>query len=410
VPPDGTDEFPRVTRTRRWPLAVLGLVVIAALVGASVMTWTAGSGEGEGAGDVGGGWQDAEPATREEIEAAVAEISAFVEQERELEFVEPVEVELAEDDEFRERLLADFDEDVDELRDTGVFLEGLGLIEPGTDVVEAMRSLLGGGVVGFYDPETKQLVVRGAALTPYVRTTIAHELVHALDDQHHDLDRPEYDDADDEIGFGLSAVAEGDARRVESAYRDTFDEAERSDALAEEMSLGGEMDLAAVPPVLLDLIGAPYLLGEPFVEQLVDEGGEAAVGEAFAEPPRTSEQVLDPERYLAGEPAVEVAAPDVPGEVVDEGVMGQLMVTLVLTERLGAEEARTAAGGWGGDWAVAWRDGERACVTFAIVGDDAAETEELAAAFERWAAEQPDAAVTPGAAPDEPFTVESCAG
>ena len=76
------------------------------------------------------------------------------------------------------------------------------------------------GVVGFYDPETDELVVRGAALTPYVRTTIAHELVHALDDQHLDLDRPEYDEADDEIGFGFSSVVEGNARRVENAYRE----------------------------------------------------------------------------------------------------------------------------------------------------------------------------------------------
>jgi hypothetical protein len=382
-------------------------VVIAALVGASVMTWTAGS--GEGADDATGGRQSAEPATREEIEATVAEISAFVEQARGLEFMEPVEVELADDDEFQARLLADFDEDADELADTGVFLEALGLVEPGIDIVAAMRSLLGGGVVGFYDPETAELVVRGAALTPYVRTTIAHELVHALDDQHHDLDRPEYEDADDEIGFGLSAVAEGDARRVENAYRDSLDEAERTDALAEELSLGGGLDLGAVPPVLIDLIGAPYALGEPFVEHVAEAGGEAAVGDAFADPPRTSEQVLDPERYLAGEAAMDVPPPDVAGEVVDDGVLGQLLVTLVLTAGLGAEDARAAADGWGGDWGVAWRDGDRACVTAALVGDDAGETAELQDAFERWAADQPDASVTPGA-DNGPFTVESCAG
>ena len=101
-----------------------------------------------------------------------------------------------------------------------MFLEGLGLVEPDADLVESMRSLLGVGVVGFYDPETDELVVRGAALTPYVRTTIAHELIHALDDQHLDLDRPEYDEADDEVGFGFSSVVEGNARRIEDAYRD----------------------------------------------------------------------------------------------------------------------------------------------------------------------------------------------
>jgi hypothetical protein len=283
------------------------------------------------------------------------------------------------------------------------------MVEPGTDVVEAMRSLLGGFVVGFYDPETAELVVRGAELTPYVKTTIAHELVHALDDQHHDLDRPEYDDADDEVGFGFSAVAEGNARRIESAYHASLDDDERAQAEAQELAAGGDVDLDDVPVVLLDLIGAPYLLGEPFVERVVDHGGNEALAEAFADPPRTTEQVLDPDRYLAGEQAVRVPAPDVAGEVVDEGVVGQLVLMLMLAGELGMDDARAAATGWGGDRGVAWRDGDRACATVSLVGDDVAETRELRDAVERWAGEQGDARVAPGGG-DGPFTFESCAG
>src|SRR5690606_29911138 len=118
------------------------------------------------------------------LATTVEEISAFVEEARGLEFREPVDVELAAGEEFEQRLLEDFDEDVEELEATGTLLTAFGLIDPSVDVVEAMRSLLGGGVVGFYDPETEELVVRGDDVTPYVRTTIAHELVHALDDQH----------------------------------------------------------------------------------------------------------------------------------------------------------------------------------------------------------------------------------
>jgi hypothetical protein len=411
-PPDDLDgEFDRVTARRRWPVVVVGLAVVAALVASSLLARSAGSGD-SGPGDGGGATAPTttgEPATRAEVEAAVAAISTFVEQERGLDFVEPVEVDLAGEGEFQDRLLADFDEDVDELRATGAFLEGLGMVEPGTDVVEAMRSLLGGFVVGFYDPETAELVVRGAELTPYVKTTIAHELVHALDDQHHDLDRPEYDDADDEVGFGFSAVAEGNARRIESAYRASLDEDERAQADAQERAVGGDVDLGAVPLVLLDLIGAPYLLGEPFVERVVDDGGNEALAEAFADPPRTTEQVLDPDRYLAGEEAVDVPAPDVAGEVVDEGVVGQLVLMLMLAGELGMDDARAAATGWGGDRGVAWRDGDRACATVSLVGDDGAETRELRAAVDRWAGEQDDARVVAGRG-DGPFTFESCSG
>jgi hypothetical protein len=229
-PPGDLDGgFERVTPRRRWPVVVVGLAVVAALVASSLLARNAGSGDADG--PEGGATAPAttgEPASRAEVEAVVAEIGTFVERERGLELLEPVDVELAGEGDFQDRLLADFEEDVDELRATGAFLEGLGMVEPGTDVVDAMRSLLGGFVVGFYDPESGELVVRGAELTPYVKTTIAHELVHALDDQHHDLDRPEYDDADDEVGLGFSAVAEGNARRIESAYRASLHEDERA--------------------------------------------------------------------------------------------------------------------------------------------------------------------------------------
>jgi hypothetical protein len=413
----------RSARRRRVLLAALGLLVIAGLVASLVVAQTTSSdddpdngsggapgGDEPGAGGDAGAPADAEPATEAEIDAAVTDISAFVEQARGLEFREPVDIALADEGEFQSRLLEDFDEDADELRKTEVFLEGLGLVEPDIDLVEAMRSLLGGGVVGFYDPETTELVVRGAALTPYVRTTIAHELTHALDDQHFGLDRDQYDDADDEIGFGFSALVEGNARRIEQAYRDSLSEEEQTQADDEELSYGAGIDLGDVPLVLVDLITAPYSLGEVLVDRIVDDGGEDALGAAFGDPPRTSEQVLDPERYLAQEPAAEVPHPEAEGEVVNDGQVGELMVFLVLAEALGNDDAREAADGWGGDWGVAWQDGERSCVTATFVGDDVAETDAMRQAFDRWVAESGDtveAAVEGDGG--RPFTVRSCA-
>ena len=401
-------EFPRATPRRRIAMALVSLVLVAALVLSLVLVRRVSSGDDPSGGSDSASPAEAEPPTEAELQEVVAEISDFVAAERGVDFVTPVQVELEGEGAFQDRLLEDFDEDADELRSTEVFLEGLGLVEPGTDLVESMRSLLGVGVVGFYDPETDELVVRGAALTPYVRTTIAHELVHALDDQHLDLDRPEYDEADDEIGFGFSAVVEGNARRIEEAYRASMSDEEQELATEEELSLGGTADLGDVPVVLVDLIGAPYALGERLVGGLADEGGEEAVNAAFGDPPRTSEQVLDPERYATREPAVEVPHPTVPGEVVEEGVLGELLVLLVLADEVDIDVARTAATGWGGDWGVAWRDGERSCVTANLVGDDASETTELLVAFETWAEEHGGATVTAGATPDAPITLQSC--
>ncbi len=411
-------------RRRRW-VGVAGAVVIVGLLAASVAAAWTSVGEadndplptspgGDGRDDEGSSGEPA-PASEAEVRSAVDEISAVVEAERGLAFNEPVDVELAGEGEFQRRLLEDFDEGVDELRETEVLLEAFGLVEPGIDLVEAMRALLGAGVVGFYDPETDELVVRGTALTPYVRTTIAHELTHALDDQRFDLDRPEYDDADDEIGFGFSALVEGNARRVEAAYLDGLSDQEQLDAAAEELSLGAGLDLGDVPLVLVELISAPYGLGHDFVAALIDDGGQEALDAAFGAPPRTSEQVIDPATYEAGEDGIEVPAPTVVGQVVDEGVAGQFLIQVVLADGLDADRSREAAAGWGGDSVVAWRDGERPCATLAALGDDPGETAELRGAFEDWAAERgaggpgtgPDVTIAPEG--DGPVTVQACA-
>jgi hypothetical protein len=410
-------------RRRRWMGAVGAVVIVALAVASVAAAWTSvdeadtdplsAPPADDAPGDDGPGG-DERPASAAELRAAVDEISAVVEAERGLAFTEPVDVELAGEGEFQRRLLDDFDEGVDDLRDTEVLLKAFGLVEADVDLVAAMRTLLGAGVVGFYDPETDELVVRGTALTPYVRTTIAHELTHALDDQRFDLDRPDYDDAEDEIDFGFSALVEGNARRVEAAYRSGLSDEERLDADAEELSLAGGLDLGDVPLALVDLISAPYGLGHDFVVQLIADGGQEALDAAFAAPPHTSEQVIDPAAYEAGEGAVDVPVPAVTGEVVDEGVVGQFLIQLVLADVLDANQARAAATGWGGDSVVAWRDGQRPCATLAAVGDDPGETAELRGAFEDWAAEGGPAGggtgpdVTVAADGDGPVTVQSC--
>lgn len=400
---------------RRWPVAVVGLLVIASLLAATLLTRDDDADPpdertgGEPAGpELPAPPPSGPPPSEADLQAVVAEISAFVEQERGLTFLQPVDVQLAGEGEFQDRLLADFEEEsADELREQEALLEAFGLVEPEVDLVEAMRSLLGAGVVGFYDPETKELVVRGAALTPYVRTTIAHELAHALDDQHFDLDRPEYDDATDEVAFGFGAVAEGNARRIEGAYEESLSADEQAEAQAEEFGLGLGMDLGAIPPVLIQLLDAPYSLGQVLVDDVLEDGGDPALAAAFADPPHTSEQVIDPDRFAAREPAVAVPHPVPGGELLTEGVAGQLLIELVLAEGAERGDAAEAAEGWGGDWAVVWRDGDKSCATLTAVGDDPGETAEMMDAFDAWSQARGDATVTGN--PDGTFTVQACA-
>ena len=329
-----------------------------------------------------------DPLSEDELQALVDDLQAYVAQARGLEFLRPVVVELADDEEFEARLLEDFEEDLDEIEDVEVFYRALGLLEPDSRLVDELRAIYSAGVLGFYDAETDELLVRGTSLTPYVRQTIVHELVHALDDQHFELHREEYDERDDEIATGFTALVEGNARRIEQRWLGEQPEDVREQAQAEERAFAEGIDVADFPEILLFMIGAPYELGEVFVGAVVADGGERSVDASFDDPPTTSEQVLFPPLYAAREARVEVPPPPADGELVDEGVVGALFWFGLFTTgdtSVAPQDAFGAIQGWGGDWAVTWTDGDAACVRVDSVGDTAEDTDQLEQAMRTWA-------------------------
>lgn len=350
-------------------------------------------------------------------EDVIAEIQAFVEAERGLPFLEDPVVEIADEDEFEARLLEDFEEDTDDLVAAGHTLEALGLLEPGTDIVATMRDLLDVGVVGFYRSETRELVVRGGALTPYVRTVIAHELTHALDDQHFGIDRPEIDESEDERSFGFTGLVEGSASHVEQAYRATFTPAEESEATDEELRIGSDPRFFDLPFPLIESLQAPYMLGPDLVQALLDDGGRNSLDGAFAVPPTSSEQLLDPDRYLEGDLPQTLPFPAADGEVVDRGVIGALGLAQMfgVGPLLGFGATDPAVEGWGGDAYVTWLDPTgRACLRATLVGDTVEDTDELRVALLRWTDDPPlfgfpvDATIEGGEL-GNPVTLTSCA-
>lgn len=329
-------------------------------------------------------------ATPEEFLALVDELEAYVAEARGLDWIEDVEVELIDDAAFEARLLEDFEDDVDEIADAELFYRALGLLDGETSLLDQLRSIYASGVLGFYDPETNELVVRGTTPTPYVQQTIVHELVHALDDQHFELDRPQYEDRKDEISTGFSAAVEGNARRIENQWLGEQPADFRDRAAAEERAFADGIDVGAFPEILLFQIGAPYELGEVFIGQLVDEGGERSVDAAIADPPDTSEQFLFPELYLEREPRIDVPVPPADGEVVDDFVIGALFLFGLFTvdgAPVNQTDAVRAVDGWGGDWSVVWTEGDLACVRADFVGDTDDDTGELDEALRTWSEE-----------------------
>lgn len=348
------------------------------------------------------------PLSQDELEALVEELQAFVADARGLDFLEPVEVELADGAAFESRLLEDFEENADDIADAEVFYKALGLLDPEVDLVAALRAVISQLVLGFYDEETGDLVVRGRSLTPLVRKTIVHELVHALDDQHFDLGRDEYDDRKDEIATGFGAVVEGNASRIDQQWLDEQPADVQEQAEAEERAVGEGFDVGAFPEILLFELTAPYELGRIFVEAIVGERGERAVDAALRDPPTTSEQVLFPPLYTERQPRIEVPQPPADGEIVDDGVVGALFWFGLFTTgetTIPPQDAFRAIQGWGGDWAVTWQDGDAACVRVDIVGDTQQDTDEMEEALRAWAEDSAAAAVS---IVDERVRLDSC--
>lgn len=310
-----------------------------------------------------------------ETDAVLTDIARFVETERGLAFQLPVTVEVLDDTAFQDRLFATVAKDAEDLQTDAQGLQALGFVNSVSEVERGTRALLGAGVLGFYDPETDELVVRGDGFGPMTRQTVAHELTHALDDQWFDLGNPVYDENDDEMGFGISALAEGNARRVDGAYEGQLSADDRRRLREEESSLSPPIE--AIPPVLIELIRAPYELGEPLVEALLERGDQAELDDAFRAPPRTSEQVIDPEKFFANEPAVPVTAPAADGVVLDEGMLGQLMLRLLLEQSLGGGRVNRATTGWGGDRYVVWQEGNAFCLRVDIAADTPADLDEI---------------------------------
>ncbi len=290
-------------------------------------------------------------------------------------------------DAFDAFVLEDFDEAVPDLRNTGDVLRTLGLIEPDIDLAEALRTSLELGVVGAYNTETEELNINGTEVNLYTQSVMVHELTHAWDDQYFELARPEYDDAEDEIGSGFLNVVEGSASLAEAAWRDTLTNDQRSELETLELSAISpeEMDLLfAVPLFVLQLQISPYTDGAAFVRSIYDEQGMDGVDALFDDPPTTTEQVLDVDAYRNREAAIAVVTPTPDGAVIDEGVLGRLTFDLWFGPDVGA--------GWGGDAYVAWHKGTATCTAFTVTGDDRADTTDYLGALESWAREAPPGA------------------
>lgn len=307
------------------------------------------------------------------IAAVVAELSAYVEQVHGAPFKSKVRVRLVSEESFEDEMYAgeEYVEEDDDAppADFDATMAALGMSDPGErgddgtaeDVFDAD---------GFYDQGTKAIYVLGRAITPVTRLILVHELVHAWQDQHHDLQALDEKAEDDDHYAAIQALVEGDATRVEELWRAEQSAADLAIIEAYENE-GDDEVLTREERTLATMFSFPYVVGADFATAVHERGGNVALTNAYASPPTSTEQVLHPELYFAEHPPVEVDAPDPDGEPVDEGVLGELGLYLLLARGTPSRAALTTASGWAGDAYVTWEDVGVACTEARIKMDTA---------------------------------------
>jgi|SRR5688572_5457423 len=259
-------------------------------------------------------------------------------------------------------------------------LIALDLLPPGTSLRDLRARMLRDNVAGFYDerPGRKKLfaVSEDRTMTPSNQIVLAHELRHALQDQYIDVHRAVPDSIGDfdDRRVAFMALLEGDATMVMERFLMQRLGVPASTAPVDLAAGFATPPLPGVPPVLRDHLIVPYLAGRAFVRALHERGGWPAVRKAWTEPPRSTEQVLHPEKYLAREDPRSVSGPAPPagGRLIQEGVLGE-----ALTRTLLGEGSDSAAAGWGGDLYRVWDVGGRTLLVWRTVWDTAAEGREF---------------------------------
>jgi hypothetical protein len=274
----------------------------------------------------------------------------------------------------------------------GEVLTALELLPPGYDFLEGTYRLVGGRVAGFYEPADRTMYLADDLSDAEAEETLAHELVHALQDQRYDLATMlRYVPGEGDRLTAVHALIEGDATSamLDVTIGSAFDISEAWFRRLLSASTALSPEGAATPPVLAASLTSPYADGFAFVQALRVKGGFPAVDEALRAPPATTEQLLHPDKFAAREPAVAVAELPLaalgPGfRAVIDDVNGEQGLRIMLEQWAPRARAEEAAAGWGGDrYVVARReDGEgkhAVAVGMRMVFDTPKDAGELAA-------------------------------
>jgi hypothetical protein len=244
-----------------------------------------------------------------------------------------------------------------EMHAAEVLLRAFGLAPRDFAYRAFLVKLLTEQVAGYYDPKAQQFYLADWIELDGQKPVMAHELTHALQDQHFNLKRFEkWPKGDSDAELAAHALIEGDATLAMTIYMSKNPLV----ALAFIRSLGAQEasseQFKQAPRALRESLLFPYEEGSTWATQLYKRGGWEMVSQAFTKLPQSSEQILHADKYFVYEAPQKLALPDFRFTLgpywkrIDYDVNGEWGYYLILDEFLNdSSESKQASAGWGGD-------------------------------------------------------------
>ena len=239
--------------------------------------------------------------------------------------------------------------------------EAFGLLPKGFDLDAFMVNVLTEQVEGLYDPKMQEFYIAEWSPLSEQRMVMAHELTHALEDQHFQIEtwlkaaRPNED-----AELARDAVLEGSAMAAMVDYlmlgtgRSLKDLPDFDPGMLIG-DLGSSPTLQKAPPFLKDTLIFPYIGGLSFSAAILKNTGWAALPGVFAKPPVSTQQILHPALYRSGKIPTTVALPRLEKLLgnnwskLDENIIGEYGWKEVLKQFLEDDRAKKLAAAWDGD-------------------------------------------------------------
>lgn len=279
------------------------------------------------------------------------------------------------------------DEDAKRMQRSEIVLKKFGLLDRDFNLKPFLLSLLKEQIEAYYDPKTKTVNLLDWIGADEQKPVLAHELTHALQDQHVDLEKwsdqtPEdvstnsADDtvhlAKDELDTAREAVTEGQATAVmmdnilKPMGHSLLKDPEVVDIIKQQMATSGDSPVLARAPLLLsESLMFPYREGLSFEQDVwMDQGQHAAFAGVLDRPPSSSWEIINPREYEKGHQPTVLLLPDIHPLVdkeyrpYDIGQVGQLDVHILAGIFGGDAAARDLTPAWDGGiyWAGQRRD------------------------------------------------------